>query len=53
MMAIMLNPCFKALLIVEGLVGCENAIKLASAYDAKVVIPFLMVCFEHLNPILL
>jgi hypothetical protein len=50
MMVIMLDPHFKALSIVEGLVGCRNAIKLASKYDAKVVIPLLMVCFEWLNP---
>jgi hypothetical protein len=43
MMAIMLDPHFKALWIVEGLVGCGNAIKLAFEYDAKVVILLLMV----------
>ncbi len=46
----MLDPHFKALHIVESLVGYENAIKLASKYDAKVVIPLLMVCFQQLNP---
>jgi hypothetical protein len=35
---------------VESLVGCGNAIMLASKYDAKVVISLLMVCFEWLNP---
>jgi hypothetical protein len=50
MMAIMLDPHFKALWIVEGLVGCGNVIRLTSKYDAKVVIPLLMVCFEWLNP---
>jgi hypothetical protein len=48
-MAIMLDPCFKALHIVENLVGCGNAIQLASEYDVKVVIPLLMVCFGRLN----
>jgi hypothetical protein len=41
-----MDPCFKALRIVENLVECKNAIKLASKYDAKIVIPLLMVCFE-------
>jgi len=36
---------------VKNLVGRENAIWLTSKYDMKVVIPFLMVCFEWLNPI--
>jgi len=49
MMVIMLNPHFKALWIVEGLVGCRNAIRLAFEYDAKVVIMLLMVCFEWLK----
>jgi len=49
-MVIMLDPHFKALWIVEGLVGCGNAIRLASEYDAKVVNSLCMVCFEWLNP---
>ncbi len=49
MMAIMLDPCFNALWIAESLVGCRNAIKLASKYDDKIVILLLMVCFERLN----
>jgi len=48
-MAIMLDSCFKALHIVENLVKRKNAIQLASEYDVKVV-PFLMVCFDRLNP---
>jgi len=51
MMAIMLDPHFKSLHIVEDLLGHGNAIRLAIKYDAKIVIPFLMVCFEWLNPI--
>ncbi len=39
MIAIMLDPCFKALRIVESLVGHGNVIILASEYDAKIVIP--------------
>ncbi len=30
--------------------GCKNAIKLTSEYDAKIMISLLMVCFEWLNP---
>jgi hypothetical protein len=46
MMAIMLDPCFNALWIVENLVGHMNAIKLTFKYDDKIVIPLLMVRFE-------
>ncbi len=34
----------------ENLLGCGNAIQLATEYDARIVIPFLMVCFEQMNP---
>jgi hypothetical protein len=50
MMAIMLDPCFKILHIVESLVGCDNVIKLAFEYNDKIVNLLLMVCFEYLNP---
>jgi hypothetical protein len=50
MMAIMFDPCFKALCIVENLVGCRNAFQLAYEYDVKVVVPLLMVCVDMLNP---
>jgi hypothetical protein len=46
MMVIMLDQCFKALHVVENSVGCGNTIWLASKYDVKVVIPFLIVCFD-------
>jgi hypothetical protein len=46
MMVIMLDPSFKALRIVENLVGCKPIIWLASKYDVKVVVPLLMVCFD-------
>ncbi len=46
MMVIMLDQCFKALHIVENLVGCGNTILLAFEYDVKVVIPFLIVFFD-------
>ncbi len=49
MMAIMLDPCFKSLCVVENLLGRQNVIQLAIEYDVKIVIPFLMVCFEWLN----
>jgi hypothetical protein len=51
MMVIKLDTHFKALWIVESLVGCKNVIRLTFEYDAKVVILLLMVCFERLNPI--
>jgi hypothetical protein len=35
MMAIMLDPCLKALWSVKKLVGCKNVILLAFEYDAK------------------
>ncbi len=50
MMVIMLEPHFKTLHIMKSLVGCGNANWLAFEYDAKDVIPLLMVCFEWLNP---
>jgi len=50
MMAIMLDPHFKSLRVMENLLGRGNAIRLAIEYDARIVIPLLMVCFEQLNP---
>jgi hypothetical protein len=44
MMAIILDPHFKASHIVENLVGHMNAIQLAPKYDVKVVILLLMAC---------
>jgi len=49
MMAIMLDPRFNALWIVESLVVHRNVIRLTSKYDDKIVIMLLMVCFEQLN----
>jgi hypothetical protein len=34
---------------VENLMGHVNVIQLTSKYDIKVVIPFLIVCFDWLN----
>jgi hypothetical protein len=39
MIAITLDPRFKALRIVESLVGCGNVIILESKCDAKIMIP--------------
>jgi hypothetical protein len=47
----MLDSRFKSLRIVENLLGRGNAIRLATKYDARIVIPLLMVWFEQLNPI--
>jgi hypothetical protein len=49
MMAFMLDPHFKALHVVENLVGHRNVIRLASEYDVKVVVLLLMLCFDWLN----
>jgi len=49
MIAIMLDPWFKHLCVVENYVGWGNTICLAFEYDVKGVIPLLMVCFHQLN----
>jgi hypothetical protein len=51
MLALMLDPCFKSLWVVESFVGCSNAIRLATKYDMKEVIPLLMTIFDQPNPI--
>ncbi len=51
MLALMLDPCFTSLRVVESFVGCSNAIHLATKYDMKKVIPLLMTIFDQLNPI--
>jgi len=40
--AIMLDPHFRFLWVVENYVGFGETIRLAFEYDAKIVIPFLM-----------
>jgi hypothetical protein len=50
MLAIMLDPHFKSLKIVENYVGLGATICLASKYDTKTTIPLLMACFDQLNP---
>jgi hypothetical protein len=42
MLAIMLDPPFKFLWIVDNYVECGEALCLASKYDAKIVIPLLI-----------
>jgi hypothetical protein len=42
MFAIMLDPWFKSLQVVEVLVGHGNAIRFAFKYDLKVMIPFFI-----------
>jgi hypothetical protein len=42
MLALMLDPCFKSLRVVESFVGHDNAIRLATEYDVKKIILFLI-----------
>ncbi len=49
MLAIMLDPHFKYLWIIENYVGHGATICFAFEYDAKVVIPLLMAYFDRLN----
>jgi hypothetical protein len=46
MIPIMLDPCFKYLQVVENYVGHGKVINLAFKYDAKTMIPLLMICFD-------
>jgi hypothetical protein len=50
MIAIMLDPHVKSLRIIENYVGHGATILLASKFDAKVMTPLLMACFDQLNP---
>jgi hypothetical protein len=45
-LALMLDPCFKSLRVVENYAGHENVIQLVVEYDIKKVIPLLMIGFE-------
>jgi len=49
-MAIMLDPRFKSLMCCGKFVGMWECLRLAIEYDARIVIHFLMVCFEQLKP---
>jgi len=46
----MLDLYYKSLQVVENYVGRGNAIRLASKYHLKEVIPLLMTIFERLKP---
>jgi hypothetical protein len=50
MLALMLDPRFKSLRVVENYVGCGACIHLIAEYDANEVIPLLMTMFGVLNP---
>ncbi len=45
MLALLLDPRFKSLHVMESFMGCGNAIYLAIEFDVKEVIPFLMIVF--------
>ncbi len=52
MFALMFDPCFKSLRVLQNYVGRGNVIHLVIEYDAKVVIPLMMIIFYVLNPII-
>jgi hypothetical protein len=47
--AIMFDPCFKSLKVVENYVGCGACIRITFEYDANAIILFLMIMFEIIN----
>ncbi len=51
MLTLMLDIHFKFLWVVESFVGRGNAICFAIEYDAKELIPFMMIVFYWMNPI--
>ncbi len=51
MLALVLDPRFKSLKVVENYVGHGACIPFVVEQDANVVIPLLMIVFEVLNPI--
>jgi hypothetical protein len=50
MVALMLDPQFKSLRVVENYVGCGACICFDVEYDVNAIIFFLMIFFEVLNP---
>jgi hypothetical protein len=50
MFALMLDPRFEPLKVVENYVGCGACICLVTKYDANAIIPLLTIMFEVLNP---
>jgi len=51
MLAIMLDPCFKNMKIIEDFVENVHAFQIVTYYDINIVCPFLLHVFFHLNPI--
>jgi hypothetical protein len=51
MFALMFDPWFKSLKVVKNYVGCGACICLAIEYGANVIVLFLMIVFDVLNPI--
>jgi hypothetical protein len=51
MFALMLDPRFEPLKVVENYVGCGACIHFVIKYDANAIIPLLMTMFEVLNHI--
>lgn len=51
MLTLMLDIHFKFLWVVESFVGRGNAICFAIEYDVKELIPFLIIVFYWMNPI--
>jgi hypothetical protein len=49
MLALMLDPHFKSLWVVESFVGHGNVIHLITKYNVKEVIPLLMTFLDQLN----
>jgi hypothetical protein len=49
MLALMLDPRFKSLRVVENYVGCVAYIRLVAKYDVNAIIPILMTMFKVLN----
>jgi len=49
MLALMLDPHFKSLRVVESFVGHGNVIHFITEYDVKEIIPLLMAFLDQLN----
>jgi hypothetical protein len=49
MLALMFDPRFKSLRVMENYVGHGACIHLVAKYDVNAVIPLLMIMFEVLN----
>ncbi len=51
MLAIMLDPCFKNMKIIQDFVGNAHATQIVTNYDINIVCLLLLHVFFHLNPI--